>query len=226
MFGMQGYVKADLHHAGGLSDADINELIAENHHRGDGSALDAAVAKYMRRKQHCEGNNQLVVPLSGKLYYRTFALANPGGQATADGNYFHAIYLANDSTDPIWSDGQTQGFTTWTAMSGQVGSSAKLIINGTSQPKETSVGAAGPDQRRYIQVRMKFAWTPSQANVSNILSVKIAGPDTTNEYDAGSQFRNTYMRHRLKDSGGNPDTISKTSDDILIIEWILRVVSI
>lgn len=220
MFDGSGHVTGLLQDARGYTDADFNEA------RKEGCLVE--LLESLPVELETQGKNQLLFPLNGKVFYYEFGAPFTGVQSTAQGNYLIQVYLGIDTTQKDWDDEEAQGFRTLNSnmidqLTGTPGlTSGKFTVavasNGAVEEFRLTEESNTPTGLRAIHIQHSWLWLPSEANATNIRTVRIVGSDDPNEF-ATAQFFQTYMHHRFVDSGGNPITISKTSSQTFMVRW-------
>jgi len=218
MFDGSGHVTGLLQDARGYTNEDFQQAWK------DGSI--AELASSLPVEQEVLGKNQLLYPYNGKLFNRQFGAPGTGGQATADGGYFARVYLGTDTSQKAWTDWEAQGFIgVWSSghvsqiSTGDTKYTLAVQSNGAVEPYRITEESNTPTGLRAIHITHSWLWLPSEANVSNIRTVRIVGLDTTNMTATGGEFVQTYMHHRFVDSGGNAITITKNSTQTFMVRW-------
>jgi len=140
--------------------------------------------------------------------------------------YFASICLLSTDADPAyygewdWSNWQSCNIH-------GVSDSVNTSTAGKRFEEDASEAAdirSDPGGREAIWYRERWLYLTSESNSSNIRSVGIiANPDATN---AGSTYHFRVGRVRIKDSGGNPIIINKSSSQVLLVEYKTIFVSV
>jgi hypothetical protein len=183
----------------------------------------------IQRSKTC---NLIMDMFVGSLYYRTWSgcgAPNHGGNYWVNGTLagqatLATVILLNLSTEPTLtepSNTTTYGTPhTWHGSNVSTSYAGKRFIEDDSEAHQIYVN---PDGRESIVFLSRFLWLPSQGNLVNIRSVACGHAEDGDS--TGSSQRGLTARVRLKDDGGNPITMGKTSDQALLVEYEHEFVS-
>jgi hypothetical protein len=226
MFGISGFVAGHLQDARGYSDEDFKRAIEEGTIR---QLLDS-----MPIELETEGPNQILAPFPGKWFTAHLSgFPNPGYRAQYSGTLFQRVWLTTDTTQYSWTQGGDAGWICWNAgtnVISAVGNVSRYFgavnTNGLVEEKRISEESNTPTGLRAVHATHTFLWLPSDANVSNIRGIRVAGGESTNVTETGCYYMNLFMQHRFVDSGGTPITIAKNDDQTFCVRWTITYKSI
>jgi len=145
----------------------------------------------------------------------------PYSQDGSNGCFFAFVCLLTSDYEPtyqeVYSNSTWPSNTTETANNNADNGAAKLINQTIETPLYRSLPAV--DGREGIHLRMRWLWLPYQGISSNIRSVGMhyRRYSTWPMSQQGEQARSS--RVLIKDSGGTPLIINKTSSQVLLVEW-------
>jgi hypothetical protein len=94
------------------------------------------------------------------------------------------------------------------------------------EDKRINEEANTPTGLRAVHVTHTFLWLNSDANAANIRGVRIFTHDVTSTTSTSCHYGNNTMQHRFLDSGGNPITITKNSNQTFCVRWTVTYKSI
>jgi hypothetical protein len=219
---MKGHYNVKLLSAGGFSDEDFHAAIKNGTIDDMLDSLDVL--------EEYDHDNQLLHLLSGSLFYRIFnAPAPSSGHVVSDGNMLHYVCLCTDTEEPTYSISEW-----WNDLiyGGGViapnGNSADTDVKRPSSAARTHQVVVEPNASglRAVYDVQRWLWTPSQGNSSSIRTLKLcATNDNTDVWYYLDEVIN-MSQTRLKDSNGNPVTLTKTSSEVLLVQWTLTMKSI
>jgi hypothetical protein len=225
MLQQQGVLRGTLYDSGRLSDADFTKAIKA----GRAGGLLARLFPL----QHTVNRNlnfHNFVPWSfyaaawsgatapGEPYYRT----QGAGYA-----WLGFICLLTYDTEPTYTESSNEGSGgTAHNVAGTVNNSnaAKRIVN--DQIEAYSVWSAG-DGRNEVLFRNRWLYLPSEVVSSTINSLGVYYyEDATYALASTGRYKGRSARVRFKDSGGNPITITKTTNQVFLLEYTWSMVSL
>jgi hypothetical protein len=187
--------------------------------------LDRLLAR-MPTSQRARGRNLV----SDNFAAFIFRFAFSGGDITDpydfdSGNAILAtILLMTTDSEPTYTDSTNQ-YTNLHNISGSAntGSAGKRFIEDDIDPHLQDADPDG-NGRESILFRSRFLYLAAQGNSNDIRSLGIyfmRDADSTGNFE-----RARTARIRLKDSGGNPIILNKTSSQVLLIEYRFTLVNI
>jgi hypothetical protein len=179
--------------------------------------------------QKCHGKNLVGDQFPPFSFYNHMSGAG-GGEWEVDGGTFLAyMALMNLDTEVSYTEGQNGSY--WHA-SGNV----RLDYSYRTPTDGTGMKRFEEDQieqwtiwsdaggREAINFRNRWLFLPTQAVASDIKSIGIFYSDNPTSFGDAFEYA-SIGRIRLKDSGGNPITINKTSHQVFLVEYTFRLVS-
>jgi len=212
---MQGHFDLALLDTPGLT----QELI-EAVRREGGDPKVEALLKEFRREGEWKTDNLIYQVTPSYLYY--WAMSGPVPYGGMESNYgggsalLAYITLVSTSGEPTYNGENYIGDITWDGLPDNVGSSASKYF--VTQCIVTPEYAVDPGGREAIYVKSKWLFLPGQATSSVIRSVALFYSSEITNPTAG--YRKVRVgRVRIKDSGGNPVTISKAASKSLLVEY-------
>jgi len=220
---MQGHFDLTLLDAGGYTDADFKRA------QENGTIL--KMLDSLDIEQKCSGSNQVFDHFAETMFIHLMSgpgVSFPYGNGGTGSAYLGSLVLSTYDTEPTYTETETYGFFGRTVHS--VGSSANTSSAGKRFIEDDIIDPdiiVDPDGRESIIVRSKFLYLTTEGTSNNIRSLAI-WYDTDADLDPGSSGREWGIgaRIRLKDSGGNPTIINKTSSQVLLVEYTFTLVSI
>jgi hypothetical protein len=139
----------------------------------------------------------------------------------ADTCVFDSLVITDDATEPAVDDAQC-GFYDYNAGAIRISSGAwKFFLN--EDVGTTQVWSDG-DGRQAVHYRTRFLFLPSEAVANSIRSINIYAAEGHD--NSGGAYRGLVARARLKDAGGTPITISKTANQVLLVDYTFSLVSV
>lgn len=207
----------------GITDAHLLELLTP---AGKATPeLDRLLARLPTR-QRAKGCNLINDNFAGYTHKYCFsggAISTPynidGGNAALG-----TILLMTNDAEPTYTEASSQ-YTNPNALTGTVQSTTagKRFIEDDIDPHLMD---ADPNNngRESILFRSRFLYLSTQANSNDIRSLGIYFSDNGNS--TGTEERGRIARIRLKDSGGTPIILNKTSAQVLLIEYRFTLVTI
>ena len=130
------------------------------------------------------------------------------------------ITLLNLDSEPTYSEDVSAYWTINNPAYNVGGTCGKRFIEDDVEPELISL-TAGKEE---LYFRSRFLFTPSEAVSNDIRSVAYYYAD--NADTTGSSDRGHFGRVRLKDSGGTPIILNKTAAQVLLIQLILKLVTV
>lgn len=222
---MEGHFDVKLFDAHGMSDADFLALQAN-------LKPEAFLRKVNERPkvQHAFGENLVLEWVADYTFFWILtgpAIEDPpGGDASSNHQGLSFIDLSTIDTEPSYTEYNAHG---WYGVdfNNVIGAAAP----GTTGSKRmndvivTSVVFTDTDGREGIWYRSTWLWLPSQGISSNIRSLHLwstATHDNVTNYPSKCGM----TRIRLKDAGGTPVIINKTTSQVLLVEYTFKMVSV
>lgn len=225
---MQGFFNVDKIGAKGLKDDAFEQAI-------EGGYIRDLLAD-LPHKQRCGGKNKLYDRLAAYWFDSIFSLGSslyPESQnVSATNHMFSNICLSSEDKDPAYTyrrgyDGGDAYLYQW---EGSVGTSlatsaAKIFIYNQMEPFTIW---ADTDGREAIHFKNTWLYLPAYAVHSTIRSIAIVGSEDIYVLD-DQRFYNKWRVEtgyvRLKDSAGNKVTLTKSSSELLMVEYTFTLVS-
>jgi len=206
---------------------DSRDLTDEDFHRAqkDGSIDD--LLDNLEVKEHYSNSNQITHLVPGWLYYHAFGISPGIGETAASGNLFHYVMLCTDTEEPTYDMSEwNPDLYVWAirplgdVADAEIKRPASAIRGHQLTVEPNSTG------RRSITDVHKYLWTPNQCVSNEIRTVKICSTNEGSDYWYYYDEINLMTQFRIKDSNGNPQTIAKTANEVLLIQWTLTMKSI
>lgn len=225
MLQQQGVLRGTLYDSGRLTDADVARAIKEGR-AGQLLARLFPVQHSVNRNLNFHNFAPWAFYAGGwngagappEPYYRT----QGAGYA-----WLGFICLLTSDTEPTYQESSNEGTGgTAHAVSGTVSASsgAKRIIN--DQIEAYSIWSAG-DGRNEILFRNRWLYLPSEVVSTTINSLGVYYyEDATYALASTGRYKGRSARVRFKDSGGNPITITKTTNQVFLLEYTWSMVSL
>jgi len=225
---MQGYVDAQLYDARGLRDEDFLALKQE---QGGQAVLDL-LQNELKLEQHVHGKNLVHDNFAGWIFHEVLGGPNPASPFEEGGSnsaYLSFINLSVRDNEPYYTEQFGNG---------------DYTNNNYHQFNDTANGSSGsklfkdhyivtpevfldPDGRQGMIYRTQWLWTPSEGVSSNIRSISIVWQENQTKTGTGyGSSRQIACRIRLKDAGGTPVIINKTTNQVLLVEYNFKLVSV
>lgn len=218
----QGRLKTTLLGAGGLKDEDFNHAIREGKVDGVLSDLDPHL--------ELEQPNMIHDNFVPYMYYRagwSSAGAPPNyynGWTGGGASWFAFVVLLNYTSEPTYTEaaGNEGYYDNFHLMAGRVTDDAgKRFVIDQIEAWQVWCEASGREQ---IFFRNRWLYLPSQAVSASINCLGIYFWEDL--YTTYSRRKQRSGRIRFKDSGGNPITINKNSNQVLLLEYNWSLVSV
>jgi hypothetical protein len=215
---MKGHYNVQLLNARGLSDRDFN--IAQKDGTID-ELLDG-----LEIIEEYDHDNQLSHYMAGELFYRLFGAPTVGADIQ-DGNIFHYMGFGTDPAEYDYSFTEYNLYMLDMFVSPN-GDSADSDIKRTSAAVRTHQVIVEEDATglRAAHDIQRYLWTPSQANSTDIREIKFASTNSASDVWYYADECRTIARTRIKDANGNPQTIAKTSNEVILVQWTITMKSI
>lgn len=214
---MEGFFSATVLDASSLTPAERDRMVE--------AGLWDELLERLPRKQSAEGKNMVFDNFAAYLFFRAFS----GGDITNpydynDGSGHSALATMNllyHERAPYYQESSHQntspGSLTYTVTS----DAWKRFINDEALPSLVQVDPGG---REEVQFRSRFMFAAGEAIADNIRCFAVyfceSGPGT------GTWDRGIIAKIRLQDAGGNLLTLEKTVNDVLLLEYWFKLVSI
>lgn len=191
--------------------------------------------KEVHKNGHWEGKNRVLAAFARCMYYANGAATNEGGWLNAPnpGDFYNTssrpllwgVLLATTSTEPAvnewWSQNNSYNWTPPDAVTSQYDALKRFNTDG---PIDVEV-YKDPNGKEGAHVRQKFLWYPGEATSSSIRSVVLYGSEGDSGYGGVYEDKARICRWRIKDSGGNPVTLSKLSQEVLLLQYTFSIYS-
>lgn len=220
----QGHFDLHLKDCRGLTDADFDRAIKEG-------CIDD-VLKDLPLERTVKTDNMIFSWLAAHLFSRLFQggdVTNPWDYGDSNAAYFAFILLMNSDSEPSY----TEQWWRWDSYYQQYMAEQDGTVDASSAAKRFEEDQISDwiiwqdtDGREAIHFRNRWLYTPSQAISSDIRSLGIYahtdGDDTWRDY---YHFMARSGRVRLKDTGGNPIILSKNTNQVLLVEYTITMVS-
>lgn len=211
---MQGHFDLFLQNSRGLRDADF---IAARDAGRLGALLETLPVE---REVH---SDNLVHQLFSICMFRlVFGHGLPNGtypMSVSTGIPFYTVALLTSGDEPAYSDwwgGNQYPYNVPYCVS--TTGYKRFVVNA----EETSY-AAEVSGREAVFLRSRWLFLPSEAVSNSIRSVGAYWSDTAT---LGAEDRGLIARARIKDTGGNPITLIKTSEQSLLVQYTATLVSL
>lgn len=220
----KGHFDLQLMGAGGLSDADFDAATRERR------IMDLLVTLPVHEKVGTD--NRIFHRMSSYIFNHLFQggdITDPFDYGGSNAAALAFVSLVSTDGEPPY-DGEdwwrynNYGYDNIQSVPDNVGGNpSKRFEEDQITPWEVWEDTSG---RESIHFRNRWLYLPSEANSSTIRSLGIYfasdGDDTYRGYSDGFA---KIGRVRLKDSGGNPVTLSKNVNQVLLIEYTFSLVS-
>lgn len=224
---LQGHVDLQRFDARGLGKEEIQAGIKA-------MGLDRFL-KEIHKNGHWEGKNRILAALARCLYYSQGSTTTNGGWLNAPdpGNYYNtsanpflwAALLASTATEPAvnewFSQNNSYNWTPPDAVTSQYDALKRFNTDGVVDVEVFK----DPSGKEASHVRQKFMWYPGEATSSSIRSVVIYSSEGNSGYGGIYEDKARVARWRIKDSGGNPVTLSKLAQEVLLLQYTLTFYS-
>lgn len=166
-----------------------------------------------------------IVPYTGFLLFGATGVGEIVNFNTSSA-FFGSVCLLTTDSEPTYMDWDhvNNEFVSPSNVSG----SANTSSGGKVFEEEASEAAdirSDPGGREAVWYRERWLYLPSQAASTNIRSIAVAAVRSAT--NTGSDYRiNRMARVRIKDAGGNPIIVAKTTSQVLLLEYKAIFVSI
>jgi len=212
---MQGYFDVQVKDAPGLDDDAF---------RGLAPAELARLLDGLETVQRARGKNLCNDNIAGYIFRHMMsgpAIPNPWNRGGV-GSAGMTINVEDQDAEPTYTEGWEE-YTDFNNPGWQLGTgnSGKRFIVDDVEAHLIQVASL---QKEELQFRSRWLYLPSEIVSGNIRSLGYFYSDVANT--TSSRYRGHYGRFRLKDSGGNPIVISKSSSQVLLIQVMLKFVTI
>ena len=224
---MQGHFNVDLFDARGMSDEDFLKLSSELGNR----ELFRKIREEHQCDQHTEGKNLVFDNMAGFIFDHVFrgpAAAWPFNENDGTHSYLNFVNLSERDNDPTYEELYTHGHYAVTGhnvnSSANTSSGSKKFVTEDIMDHEVFTD---PDGRESIHYRSQWLWTPSQGNASDIRSIAIwYSTNGSESMTTTTPEKASACRIRLKDAGGTPVEINKTTSQVLLVEYTFKLTSV
>lgn len=220
---ISGHFDLELINAKGLVDRDFDRAVQ------GGYINDLLGDLPLNRK--VSSNNRVFDNMAGHYLDKLFSMpdcADPYYWSAAAGyTAFTFITLLSTDGEPTYTeDWMDTGYVSIHNAVGTVddATAGKKFITDQITPYSLWEDTGG---REAIHFRNRWLYTTTQANSSVIRSIGIFfSADVSMTWSSSSSYRIARIgRVKLKDSGGNPVTLSKNSNQVLLVEYTYSLVS-
>jgi hypothetical protein len=209
---MQGHFDLTMLNTPGLT----RDLIEAVRREGGDPAVEGYLRKFAKEDEW-KTDNLIFQTTPSILYYHTFTGPSIYGANPMSWGGLVCIILTNTASEPTYNGEVYVSFlANWDAIPDTAGIGAgrgKRFINDCIVTPDFKVDSAG---RESIYGKFKWLYLPGEGTSSVIKSVTLYGAG--NDPASGAYFFRTG-RVRIKDSGGNPVTISKVATKSLLVEY-------
>lgn len=209
---MQGHFDLTLLNTPGLT----QELIEAVRQEGGDPKVEALLREF-KREGEWKTDNLIYQITPGYLFVQAISGPTPYFLDLAYST-LACINLATTAAEPTYnSELYTTAYIGWESVADSAGigtGKSKRFINDCIVTPDFKIDAAG---REAIYGKFKWLFLPGQATSSVIRSVAVYGSPESN-LETSARFCRVG-RVRIKDSGGNPVTISKASTRSLLVEY-------
>lgn len=212
----KGHINLKLLDAGGRGDKDF--ITAQK----DGT-LDELLEKLTVLEEY-DHSNQISHYVAGQLFYEIFGA--PGISSNIQtGNSFHYVGFGNSATEYDYSfteyiENLASGMVPYTVVN-VTDFNCKRMSTGirehklTVEPSATGLRAAH-DAHTWL-------WLPTAIISDAIREFKITATDDQGDGWYVYDECRTTVRTRIKDANGVPQTISKTTNEVLLLQWTITM---
>lgn len=181
--------------------------------------------------EHLEGDNMIFHWFAQFMFTAVFSGCpnygipfNVNRQVSPPNVYFGTILLNTNTSAPTyqeWNNDYTRIHTpTYSANTGSAGK--RFPYDSVENPAFFS--DPSKTGREDISCRYRWLYLPSQGVSSNIQSLGVLGSSNRDSTDI--VYRYSAARLRFKNSSGVPITINKTSNQVLLVEYTFKLVSV
>lgn len=215
---MQGHYNIKLMNSRGLSDEDFN--------RAQKSGTIDELLDSLDVVKEFDQKNQLTHYMAGTLFNQIFGAPSVASRIQT-GNFFHYIGFGNDTGEYDYSYNDYNNYMLSLFVSPN-GNAVDVDVKRTSAAIRTHQVIVEPNSsglRAAYDVH-RFLWTPSQVISSEIREVKFASTQDQSDGWYYSDECRTISRIRIKDANGNPQTIAKTADEVILVQWTFIIKSL
>lgn len=228
---MLGAFDIQLKDAKGLTDADFLALKAESPEQYRKLLADLPVlGEY-------QAQNQVFDNVVAYLFQHSF-LTSPGAALPYSRTFFESalarIQLMSTSSTPTYTEFDNDQFIEPRFQAGStpasdISNSKRFLIDDVEDElvyKKADLAIFNGDLQEALYFRSRFVWLPSEGVASDIRSIGIFFSDNHGAAGNVGQWYGRTARTRITDSGGNPQTINKTVNQVLQIQYTFGLVSI
>ena len=219
-----GQVSLWKYDVGTLSETKIRDGIKDK-------GLDSFFSKYTKPRGHWQGKNRILVGTPRSLYYGSSTVVGYLN-APSSGNYYvtlgYQLWCCGfTSTDSEPSSTEAQSILSRavsTFPTNRIQQAKRFVTNGI-----TDINVfADSNNRECAVIQQLFLWYPGELVSSALRSVFVAACSTDQDpnVDPGVNISLTLLaRWRIKDSGGNPVTLTKQDQEVLLLQYSLLLYS-
>jgi hypothetical protein len=214
---MQGHFDLTMLHTPGLTQEAIDTA-----RKIGGDPEVAALLRQLPKEDEWHTDNILYRTTPSYLYFRAGSNTGLYGSWSPATGYsaLDVLALVNTSSEPPYNEGSAYGYLACDSIPDLVVAGAwKYFIGNCIVTPDFKVAADG---REAVYAKFKFLFLPGQATSSTIRSVAIWGSGKYGSSDA-TAMRTRMGRVRIKDSGGNPVTITKAATKSLLVEYTFTI---
>jgi hypothetical protein len=219
---MQGHFDLTMFNTPGLT----QDLIEAVRREGGDPAVEHYLRKFAKEGEWKTGNLVYQVTPSYLYYWALGALTVYGSMSsstTGGSNGLGFINLSSTSAEPTYNGENYAATPTWITVPDSVGAGSSkhfwTAAYGSTGPIVTPDVKVDANGREAIYMKTKWLYLPGEATSSVIRSVGVYYSDGLSDYAAIGYAKVRLARVRIKDSGGNPVTISKIATKSLLVEY-------
>lgn len=226
---MQGHFDLALLDTPGLTQEAIEAVRREG---GDPNV--EALLRSFKKEDEWHTDNLIYQTTPSYLYFWAFSMTSAYGSMNLNSyggsNGLGFINLSSTGAEPTYNGELYSVYTSWLSVQDSVGSgSSKHFFTaayGSTGPIVAPDIAVDPNGREAVYMKTKWLYLPGEATSSVIRSIGVYFGDGLYDYANTSYVKTRIGRVRIKDSGGNPVTISKASTKSLLVEYTFTLPSL
>lgn len=211
---MQGRFDIYLQDARGLTDEDFIQA------RREGRLKSLLKGLPVDEEVHCDNQVMHMYPIA--IWREAMNHGFPSGAYPMErgaGIPFYSICILSDTSEPAYTD-WFSGYWDLNNMSYNVGNSPGKRFVAHDEELLVDVGA---DSRESVFLRERWLYLPSQVVSNQIRSVGVYWCENITD---GSDERGMVARVRMKNAGGQPITLNKSSSQTLLIQYTFTLVAL
>lgn len=212
---MQGHFDVFVKESGGLCDEDF--IAAQREGRL------SELLRSLPTSKKVSTDNLVFHDFAIMAMRQTMQHGFPNGAANMDrvaGCPLHHITVLNNASEP--------SYTEWYAYYGTIHNPSYSVNTGNAGKRFVGYSIdlivdKDPTGREAIFHRSRWLYLPSQIVSNEIRSIGVYWGEYIND---GNEDKQSTARVRLKDSGGNPITLTKSSSQTLLVQYTFSLVSL